>query len=132
MPSNDKFRTFLTMPTAASAPSIALVKYLAPLNVQVMHISELRDRVMAQRWPLAPHRVDFCHLIAVTSGDCSHLVDFVPVRCQIGNWLLIKPGQVHSFDFVSKWEGWLVSTRAKYLSPHLKERCLQLIKVQEA
>jgi AraC-like DNA-binding protein len=91
-----------------SSQSIELVKYSAPVDVQVLRFDDLRARAIAGRWRHTPHRVDFCHLIAVTEGDLSHLVDFVPIRCGVGSLLLVKPGQVHSFDFNSAWDGWLV------------------------
>jgi len=99
---------FKTGEHMTSSQSIKLVKYSAPLDVQVLRFGDLRSRAIAGRWRHAPHRVDFCHLIAVTEGDFSHLVDFVPIRCRIGSLLLVKPGQVHTFDFDSAWDGWLV------------------------
>jgi len=90
-----------------SAP-IKLVKYSAPLDVQALPIRDLRQRAIAGRWQNAPHRVDFCHLFLVTDGDFNHMVDFVPIRSAAGSLLLVKPGQVHAFDFDSPWDGWLV------------------------
>lgn len=88
--------------------AIALIKYAATLDIQVMRFAELRSRIMAGGWRRSAHRVDFFHLIAVTSGQCRHLVDFVTTPCQAGDWLLIKPGQVHAFDFDAQWDGWLL------------------------
>ena len=73
-----------------------------------MRISDLRSRAIAGSWRHVPHRVDFCHLIAITDGNLCHLVDFVPVRFGVGSLLIVKPGQVHAFDFDSAWDGWLV------------------------
>lgn len=88
--------------------TITLIKYAATLDLQVMRFAELRARIMAGGWRRTAHRVDFFHLIALTSGQCRHLVDFVTTPCQAGDWLLIKPGQVHAFDFDAQWDGWLL------------------------
>ncbi len=109
MANDGKIRTSLKPGKRMSAPqSIRLVRYSAPLDVQVMRISDLRSRAIAGGWRHVPHRVDFCHLIAITDGNLSHLVDFVPIRCRVGSLLVVKPGQVHAFDFESVWDGWLV------------------------
>ena len=88
-------------------PTIRLINYSAPLDIEVIRFSTLQKRVTSERLARA-HRADFYHLIIVTKGAFTHLVDFVDVLCQAGNWLLIKVGQVHAFDVISKWDGWLV------------------------
>ncbi len=101
---------------------LKLVKYTARLDVEVLRFADLRKRAIAKGWRAVPHRVDFCHLIAVTEGALTHVVDFVPIPCATGSWVVVKPGQVHAFDFESHWDGWLVVFRPEALPTSLKSR----------
>ena len=94
--------------------NIDLVHYSAPLDVEIIRFSDLKTRASAQRLA-TPHRVDFCHLIVITQGTQTHMVDFVPMGCTEGSWLLVKPGQVHAFDLLSEWDGWLVVFKPEVL-----------------
>lgn len=97
--------------------SLKLVQYSAPLDIQVLRFADLRKRAKASNWPAAPHRVDFCHWVLATSGEFTHMVDFVPQPCRAGSWLTVKPGQVHAFDLVADWDGWLVVFKPEALPP---------------
>ncbi len=95
-------------------PDITSVGFNPPrdtrLNVEAMSIEDLRMR--------APHahfeklqRADFFRLIGVMQGHTSPMVDFSNFAAQVGNWLLVRPGQVFRYDFSHPWSGWLLVFR---------------------
>lgn len=77
------------------------------LEVEVLGIDELRKRA-----PLAHFsqwlRADFFRLYAVRSGSTQPMVDFVQQPLELGDWMLVHPGQVLKYDFRQAWSGNLV------------------------
>ena len=98
--------------------SLDLMTYSPPrgyaIDVEVLSFAELRQRATTRRLQ-APHRVGFHHLMVVTQGHCTHLLDFETMACPAGTWLLVKSGQVHAFDATSDWQGWLVVFKPEIL-----------------
>jgi len=84
------------------------------LDVEILSVRDLRRRATAEHLRRA-HRIDFHLLIFVTSGKCSHVVDFKPVRCRSGSLLVLRPSQAEQFDVTSDWDGWLVLFRPEFL-----------------
>lgn len=83
-------------------------------DIEVVAMRELRARALAADLR-RPHRIEFHELIFVTRGECTHVVDFEPVRCQPGSVLVLQPSQVEQFDVATPWEGWLVLFRPEQL-----------------
>lgn len=98
------------------------MNYDAALDVQILRCADLRQRASFSGWGHTPHRVSFCHLIVVTRGQFTHTVDFVPVTCTEGCWVVVQPGQVHSFDWRTDWDGWLVIFKPEALPETLVKR----------
>ncbi len=78
-----------------------------PLGVQVLTLHALLSRPDA-RVPARPHRVAFHHLLVVTRGHGTHMVDFVQHRLRPGLVLHVAPGQVHQFGHEAELDAWLV------------------------
>lgn len=87
-----------------------------PLDLEVFSVAALRQRVDIAHFRAA-HRIEFYLLICVTSGTCTHTVDFRPVRCGAGTLLTLRPAQAQQFDAESDWDGWLVIFRPEFLLP---------------
>ena len=87
-----------------------------PLDIEIISASELRLRAALTS---RAHRVNFFHLIAFTEGSCRHMVDFQLIDCCASSWLLLWPGQVHSFDFRSDWQGWILVCKDDFLPTSL-------------
>lgn len=83
-------------------------------DIEVVAMRELRARAPAADLR-KPHRIEFHELIFVTRGECTHVVDFEPVRCQPGSMLVLQPSQVEQFDVAGSWDGWLVLFRPEQL-----------------
>lgn len=84
------------------------------MGIELVAVSELRQRASAAHFS-KPQRADFYHLIGVTSGHTTTMVDFTPHACEAGHWLLVRPGQVMRYDFSLPWEGWLLVFRPESL-----------------
>jgi len=78
-----------------------------PLGVEVLTLQGLLQRPQA-RVPARPHRVTFHHLLVVTCGHGTHMVDFVQHRLRPGLVLHVAPGQVHRFSHEKGLDAWLV------------------------
>lgn len=83
-------------------------------DIEVVAMRELRARAPAEELR-RPHRIEFHELIFVRRGECTHVVDFEPVRCSPGSVLVLHPSQVEQFDVTTPWDGWLVLFRPEQL-----------------
>lgn len=101
------------------------ISYSAPTNyyldIEIIAVSDLKNRASQKRLS-SPHRVNFNHLLVITEESCTHTVDFQPIACPVSTWLLIKAGQVHAFDVLNDWQGWLIVFKPETLPQisHLK------------
>jgi AraC-like DNA-binding protein len=86
------------------------------LDLEIVPMSVLRRRASAD-FLRKPERIKFHLLICVTSGRCSHMVDFRTVECRQGSVLTLHPGQVQRYDVSREWQGWLVLFRPEFLQP---------------
>lgn len=83
-------------------------------DIEVVAMRELRARAPAADLR-KPHRIEFHELIFVTRGECTHVVDFEPIRCRPGSVLVLQPSQVEQFDVATPWDGWLILFRPEQL-----------------
>lgn len=90
------------------------------LAVEVMAVSELRRRGSIEHFKRL-QRQHFHLLLACTSGQCQPMVDFVSLTCRKRSWLILKPGQLHRFDFSKAWDGWVIVFRPELLLPQRRE-----------
>ncbi|AUI66011.1 MULTISPECIES: helix-turn-helix domain-containing protein [Glaesserella] len=81
--------------------------------------SDLQADELARQQLNAQHRFDCYVWLWVTEGECPHLLDFQQVTQQTGEWLLIRPQQVHHFLSMQGWDGWGLSFPAEWLSAEL-------------
>lgn len=58
---------------------------------------------------VAPHRHSFFHLLFFTEGGGKHTIDFLHFDVRPYQVYFMKPGQVHSWDFEGKVEGYVVN-----------------------
>ncbi len=62
-----------------------------------------------------PHRLRFHVAILITAGQDNHMVDFSPLLLRPGDLLLLRAGQVHSFDKQSKVEGEILTFTEEFV-----------------
>jgi AraC-like DNA-binding protein len=105
---HDSSREIPEIPFAAPAGT--------PAGVEVMSLAELRRRVSGNTLA-RPQRPDFHHLLALTSGDLWHVVDFNGYALRPGSWLWLRPGQVHQWGDLTKAEGTLILFQQDLLDP---------------
>ena len=66
---------------------------------------------MSLSLPSRPHRPDFHHLVLVTRGQGTHVVDFVRHTLSPGMVFQVAPGQVHQFGHEPELDAWMVVFR---------------------
>jgi hypothetical protein len=98
------------------------------LDLEILSVSALRRRVSAN-FLQKLERITFHQLISVTSGRCSHMVDFRTVECVQGSFVSLHPGQVQRYDVSTGWQGWLVLFRPEFLQPQETETPLNELDV---
>ncbi|MDP0271629.1 helix-turn-helix transcriptional regulator [Glaesserella parasuis] len=106
------------IPTPQSALEICL---FSEFNQSNLHADELTREMLAEQ-----HRFDFYVWLWVTEGECQHLLDFQSVTQRTGEWLLIRPQQVHHFQTMEGWDGWGLSFPAEWVSADLASIWQQL------
>ncbi|WP_051941192.1 helix-turn-helix transcriptional regulator [Phaeacidiphilus oryzae] len=76
--------------------------FTASIGMDLLDFAELRrrgrDRGLGELEGGAPHRAAFPQLLLVREGELRLTVDFAEQRLRPGEWLWIRPGQVHQFE----------------------------------
>lgn len=62
-----------------------------------------------------PHKHSFFHLVYFSKGSGTHSIDFVNFNVQPGQIYFMIPGQVHSWDFASAPDGFIVNFSEQFL-----------------
>ena len=97
-------------PRKAVTIRTGIATFLGPASPGHIYAEMLHPRMMH-----AIHRYDFHLFQLVTDGAPVQMVDFEPVHCSPGSFLVLQPGQVHSFGPSLDWNGWLIAFRAEFL-----------------
>ena len=64
-----------------------------------------------------PHKHSFYHLVYFSKGSGTHSIDFVNFKVQPGQIYFMIPGQVHTWDFASAPDGFIVNFSEQFLHP---------------
>ncbi|MFY0253380.1 helix-turn-helix domain-containing protein [Chitinophaga sp. 30R24] len=68
-----------------------------------------------------PHRHSFYHLAFFTGGSGSHTIDFERFPVKAGQLYFMVPGQVHSWFFTGKTEGYIMNVSAAFFNAFLQD-----------
>jgi AraC family transcriptional regulator, transcriptional activator of pobA len=63
-----------------------------------------------------PHKHSFYHLVYFSKGSGSHSIDFVQFPVEAGQMYFMIPGQVHSWDFKTAPDGYIVNFSEQYIN----------------
>ena len=62
-----------------------------------------------------PHKHSFYHLVYFLKGTGSHSIDFINFNVEAGQIYFMVPGQVHSWNFATKPDGYIVNFSEQYI-----------------
>jgi AraC family transcriptional regulator, transcriptional activator of pobA len=65
------------------------------------------------------HRHIFYHLVCFADGSGSHSIDFLRYPVEAGQIYFMPPGQVHSWSFEGRPEGWVINFSVDFLRAFL-------------
>lgn len=83
---------------------------------QKIHIISFSERIRkGKEGVLKPHRTNFYILLFVTHGSSQHLVDFQIHKITKGDFLIIRPGQVHAFFPSEDSDGTIIAFTEDFL-----------------
>jgi AraC family transcriptional activator of pobA len=68
-----------------------------------------------------PHRHSFYHVLFFTKGSGSHTIDFEKFPVRAGEIYFMSPGQVHSWDFKNRPDGYVVNFDADFFHSFLRD-----------
>jgi AraC-like DNA-binding protein len=68
-----------------------------------------------------PHRHSFYHLVYFTKGSGNHSIDFIKFPVEAGQIYFMNPGQVHTWDFKSDPEGFIINFSDHYVTALLAD-----------
>ncbi len=79
-------------------------------------IADRFDHYLASHTDLRfPHKHDFYHLVFFTEGSGSHTIDFVHFPVKPGQLYCMVPGQVHTWHFEGRVNGFIVNFSESFL-----------------
>ena len=67
----------------------------------------------------SPHRHSFYHLVLFTKGSGSHQIDFTKFDVKLFQIYFMIPGQVHSWHFEGKTDGYVINFSETFFKPFL-------------
>ncbi|TGN28016.1 helix-turn-helix domain-containing protein [Empedobacter tilapiae] len=83
---------------------------------QKIHIISFSERIRrGENAVLRQHRANFYILLFITSGESQHLVDFNVHKIKKGDFLIIRPGQVHAFFPSKNSDGTIIAFTEDFL-----------------
>ena len=62
-----------------------------------------------------PHKHSFYHLVYFSQGSGNHSIDFIHFPVKAGELYFMIPGQVHSWEFEEKPDGYIVNFSEQYI-----------------
>ena len=105
---NNKTSSF---PTVEFEPSVG-----SDIGIELLTLNALYEKSSnIETSPFAPHRVQFHHLIFVTEGIGSHLIDFNHHPVRNGSVVFVNKGQVHAFDAENRPRGSMLLFTQKFV-----------------
>lgn len=84
-------------------------------------VARFTDYLAAHQDIHFPHRHSFYHLACFTKGNGSHTIDFERFPVKAGQLYFMIPGQVHSWFFEGKTEGYVVNVSASFFNSFLQD-----------
>lgn len=69
-----------------------------------------------------PHKHAFYHMVLFTEGAGSHMIDFSRFDVQAGQVYFMIPGQVHSWNFDGKTDGYILNFSEAFFRPFLQNQ----------
>jgi AraC family transcriptional regulator, transcriptional activator of pobA len=67
-----------------------------------------------------PHRHSFYHLVLFTKGKGAHTIDFTTFDVKLFQLYCMIPGQVHSWQFESRTDGYIINFSEHFFKPFLQ------------
>lgn len=113
-------RNFASKQTAVSKQALPIYSICslsdAPLSQPEFMADRFAHYLEAHRDLHFPHKHSFYHLVYFTEGSGKHSIDFVEFDVQPGQIYFMVPGQVHTWNFDSEPDGFIVNFSAQYIS----------------
>lgn len=94
------------------------------MGVQVTEdllVARFPDYLEAHQHIHFPHRHSFYHLALFTAGDGTHTIDFETFPVKPGQFYFMVPGQVHSWFFSGKIDGYVMNVSAGFFNAFLQD-----------
>ncbi|WP_236652815.1 helix-turn-helix transcriptional regulator [Chitinophaga vietnamensis] len=91
-----------------------------PVSADIL-VARFSDYLEAHQDIHFPHRHSFYHLVLFTSGKGSHTIDFERFPVKAGQFYFMVPGQVHSWYFEGKTEGYVLNVSTAFFNEFLKD-----------
>lgn len=82
-------------------------------------IDHFGDYLLKHSRLLFPHRHNFYHLVFFTAGGGSHSIDFNRFKVLPGHMYFMSPGQVHTWEFEGKVEGYVINFSTDFFQSFL-------------
>ncbi|MDC0584431.1 AraC family transcriptional regulator [Bacteroidales bacterium] len=77
--------------------------------------------------PHLPHKLSFNIILIITSGETTHLVDFNKHHLKAGDSLLISKGQMHAFNTLLKFDGYIIVFTEAFMQKFVAQSALTKI-----
>lgn len=77
--------------------------------------------------PFQPHRLNFFAILLLTAGNVEHTLDFKKHSLAQNDCLVISKNQVHSFDNVHKYKGFLILFTEDFITKNLAKSTVDSI-----
>ncbi|TAF63563.1 MAG: AraC family transcriptional regulator [Cytophagales bacterium] len=77
--------------------------------------------------PFQPHRLNFFAVLMLSEGKVNHILDFTNTTIKENESIVISKGQVHSFDKLNVYKGYLILFTEDFLQKNLSKSIIDNI-----
>jgi AraC family transcriptional activator of pobA len=89
-------------------PLYCLDSFSKKADQHAFYIEDLQAHLKNHEFISKPHRHDFYLLLYIRAGNGKHTIDFQNYKVSAGNFFLMTPGQVHSWELSPKTSGFII------------------------
>jgi hypothetical protein len=109
-------------------PKIKFKIELDHYGFEILLLEELTNsKLPTDHNPHQPHRLNFFAVLMLTNGEVNHILDFKKITITKNESLVISKGQVHCFDELNAYKGFLILFTEDFLQKNLSKSIIDNI-----
>jgi AraC-like DNA-binding protein len=109
-------------------PKIKFRTDLDQIGFEILSLESLtKTEIPKDHNPYQPHRINFFAVLMLEKGKVNHIIDFKKTIISQNECLIISKGQVHCFDKLNEYKGYLILFTEDFLEKNIAKSTIDNI-----